>query len=79
MHNLSRVSRDPRAPTSMDSDIRAYTVRDPRANSNNITATTVPASVPQIPTQVVQPAWPQVQLPPNSASSTDNENVIKPT
>lgn len=62
----------------MDSDIRTYTVRDPRANSNNNTATTVPVSVPQIPTQVVQPARPQVQPPPKSASSTDNEKVIKP-
>lgn len=73
--DLYRISRDPRAPTSVDSDIRTYTIRDPRTNSSNNTASTIPT--PQVPIQVVQPTRPQVQLPPKSASSTDNEKVIK--
>lgn len=69
------VSRDPRAPAgAMDLDIRAYTIRDPRANSNN--TSTTPAVVPQIPPQVAQPVRPQVgQPPPKSASSTDTEKA----
>jgi len=67
------VSRDPRAPVSIDSDIRTYTIRDPRANSSNVAATP-----PQIPTQTVQqPARPQiVQQLPKPGSSTDTEKVI---
>jgi len=66
------VSRDPRAPVSIDSDIRPYT-RDPRANSTNSAATTT-----QMPSQAVQqPARPQVvQQPPKPVSSTDTEKVI---
>jgi len=66
------VSRDPRAPVSMDSDIRTYT-RDPRANSCNAAATAT-----QMPSQAVQqPARPQVvQQPPKPGSSTDTEKVI---
>jgi len=64
------VSRDPRAPVSMDSDIRTYT-RDPRANSSNATATQMPSQAVQ------QPARPQVvQQPPKPGSSTDTEKVI---
>ncbi|XP_026812492.1 cleavage stimulation factor subunit 2 tau variant [Rhopalosiphum maidis] len=66
------VSRDPRAPVSMDSDIRTYTIRDPRANSSNAAATP-----PQMPPQVVQqPARPQVvQQLPKPGSSTDTEKA----
>jgi len=68
------VSSVPRAPVSMDSDIRTYTIRDPRANSSNVTAI-----APQMPSQVVQqPARPQVvQQPPKPGSSTDTEKVIQ--
>lgn len=70
--NIYRVSRDPRAPVSMDSDIRTYT-RDPRANSSN-TAATATQILPQA---VQQPARPQVvQQPPKPGSSTDTEKVI---
>jgi len=57
----------------MDSDIRTYTIRDPRANSSNAAATP-----PQMPPQVVQqPARPQVvQQLPKPGSSTDTEKVI---
>jgi len=57
----------------MDSDIRTYTIRDPRANSSNAAATP-----PQIPSQTVQqPARPQnVQQLPKPGSSTDTEKVI---
>jgi len=67
------VSRDPRAPVSIDSDIRTYTIRDPRANSSNTAATP-----PQIPSQTVQPpARPQIaQQLPKPGSSTDTEKVI---
>lgn len=68
------MSRDPRAPTSMDSDIRTYTIRDPRANIN--IASTPSTTVPQMPPQSVQPARPQVnQQPPKSGTSSDNEKV----
>lgn len=72
------MSRDPRAPTgAMDLDIRAYTIRDPRANSSNNTATATPVAGPQIPQQAAQPVRPQVvQPPPKSGSSTDTEKVI---
>jgi len=71
-YNVFRVSRDPRAPVSMDSDIRTYS-RDPRANSSNAAATAT-----QMPSQAVQqPARPQVaQQPAKPGSSTDNEKVI---
>lgn len=71
------MSRDPRAPTSMDSDIRAYTIRDPRANIN--VAQTASTTIPQMTTtsQSVQPTRPQVtQQPPKSGTSSDNEKVI---
>lgn len=61
----------------MDSDIRSYTIRDPRANNSN-TPTIPPVAVPQLPPQAVQTApRPQaVQQPPKPGSSTDNEKVI---
>lgn len=66
------MSRDPRAPVSMDSDIRTYT-RDPRANSNNAAATAT-----QMPSLAVQqPARPQVvQQLSKPGSSTDTDKVI---
>lgn len=66
------MSRDPRAPVSMDSDIRTYT-RDPRANNSNAASTGT-----QMPSQAVQqPARPQVmQQPPKPGASTDTEKVI---
>lgn len=68
---MFRVSRDPRASATMDSDIRSYTIRDPRSISNNL------VSAPQVPTQVVQSTRPQVvQQQPKPGSSSDNEKVI---
>ncbi|CAH1709852.1 unnamed protein product [Aphis gossypii] len=65
------VSRDPRAPVSIDSDIRTYTIRDPRANSSNVAATP-----PQIPSQTVQQPRPQIaQQLPKPGSSTDTEKA----
>ncbi|KAL5240127.1 hypothetical protein ACI65C_007537 [Semiaphis heraclei] len=65
------VSRDPRAPVSLDSDIRTYS-RDPRANSSNAAVTAT-----QMPSQAVQqPARPQVvQQPAKPGSSTDTEKA----
>jgi len=69
------MSRDPRAPTSMDSDIRAYTIRDPRANIN--LTQTASTTIPQMTPQSVQPTRPQVtQQPQKSGTSSDNEKVI---
>lgn len=66
------MSRDPRASVSIDSDIRTYTIRDPRANSSNVAATP-----PQIPSQTVQQPRPQIaQQLPKPGSSTDTEKVI---
>lgn len=64
------MSRDPRASASMDSDIRTFTIRDPRANSGNSAATT---QVPQA-VQPVRPVAGQQQSKPGS--STDTEKVI---
>lgn len=58
----------------MDSDIRTYTIRDPRSNINMVT--TAPTTMPQIPPQSVQPARPAAsQQPPKSGTSSDNEKV----
>lgn len=84
------MSRDPRASATMDTDIRTFTIRDPRANSNNAaataasmaattTATAPPPQLTQMPPQAVQPSRPPVaqqQLPQKPVSSTDNEKVI---
>lgn len=67
---ILRISRDPRGSVAMDSDIRSYTIRDPRSITNN----SVPP--PQIPPQVVQSARPQVVQQPKPGSSSDNEKVI---
>lgn len=66
------VSRDPRTSVSMDSDIRTFTIRDPRTNSSNAAATAA-----QIPPQAAQQAArPQVvQQPPKPGSSTDTEKA----
>lgn len=61
---------------AMDSDIRTYTMRDPRGNNSNA-AVPVPTATQQLPPQSVQPARPQAQpqsKPP--VSSTDTEKVI---
>lgn len=68
----------------MDSDIRTYTIRDPRANSNYpataaaAAAAAAAATPQQMPPQVVQqPPRPQVALQPaKPGSSTDTEKVI---
>lgn len=66
----------------MDSDIRTYTIRDPRANSNYpaVAAAAAAATPQQIPPQVVQqPPRPQVTpQPAKPGSSTDTEKVIIP-
>ncbi|VVC32618.1 Hypothetical protein CINCED_3A024567 [Cinara cedri] len=64
------LSRDPRASATMDSDIRTFTIRDPRANSNNTAQVTT-----QVP-QAVQPTRPPAgQQQPKPGSSTDNEKA----
>lgn len=60
----------------MDSDIRTYTMRDPRANNNNATAP-APTATQQLPPQMVQPTRPQATQPQSKpVSSTDTEKVI---
>lgn len=77
------MSRDPRAPVAMDSDIRTFTIRDPRANSNNAVsvATVAPVTTTaplQVPSQAVQqPVRPQpVQQPAKPGTSSDTEKVL---
>lgn len=62
----------------MDSDIRTFTFRDPRANSNNVgTMASAPAAVSQNSTPAAQPARPPVaQTPSKPGSSSDTEKVI---
>lgn len=67
----------------MDSDIRTYTIRDPRSNSNypgTMAAAAAAAATPQqMPPQVVVQPPPRPQVAPQPAkpgSSTDTEKVI---
>ncbi|XP_050529757.1 cleavage stimulation factor subunit 2 [Daktulosphaira vitifoliae] len=66
------ISRDPRA-ANMDSDIRQFTIRDPRSN-NNIAPPAV--IMPQIPSQQLPSSRPQpTQQQSKPASSTDTEKA----